>query len=425
MELSSQQWEDLSVISGRKVSELCSLDGDDSSLLVFPDSLNYYDDDIGQSPIFTIRGDLISTGNIMGFIGYRETSLKIFSRFDREEDDYLMHFLLERIFSINIFDLPHTTDTEEVFEFLIFFFPHFLRQAMSQGLFRQYRTYKRNDANVHGVIDIPSHIRENIPFLGKIAYRAREYSGDNDLTELIRHTIEYIRTKPFGQSVLDHDEEIKGYVAEIREATLSYDPKERQRVIYKNQRPRIHPYFSEYEPLRRLCIQILREEEIKYGERDDKVYGVLFDGAWLWEEYLNTLLETVGFKHPENRKHDSKGFKTLFMSGKGRRYPDFFSDSMILDAKYKKYNGKTLSSVAPEDIAQVVSYMHVKPVMTGGLLVPGEGDVYYEKETLRGLGGDVFILSLPIPRESASYGEFCATMSENEMRFKEKIRYLS
>ena len=30
--------------------------------------------------------------------------------------------------------------------------------------------------------------------------------------------------------------------------------------------------------------------------------GVIFDGSWLWEEYLWTLLKPLGFEHPENKK---------------------------------------------------------------------------------------------------------------------------
>lgn len=60
-------------------------------------------------------------------------------------------------------------------------------------------------------------------------------------------------------------------------------------------------FYKEYTALQKLCLQILRQEEIKYGIDSDKVYGILFDGAWLWEEYLNTLLSNAGFKHPENK----------------------------------------------------------------------------------------------------------------------------
>ena len=35
---------------------------------------------------------------------------------------------------------------------------------MRQGVYKQYRRFRHNDANVHGTIDISRHIRENIPF---------------------------------------------------------------------------------------------------------------------------------------------------------------------------------------------------------------------------------------------------------------------
>ena len=43
---------------------------------------------------------------------------------------------------------------------------------------------------------------------------------------------------------------------------------------------------------------------MKYGRDDDEIYGVLFDGAWLWEEYLNTFLADIGFEHPRNKQKD-------------------------------------------------------------------------------------------------------------------------
>ena len=61
-------------------------------------------------------------------------------------------------------------------------------------MYKQYITRKNNDANVRGVIDVNRHIRYNKPFNGKIAYSTREYSYDNDVTQLIRHTIEFIST---------------------------------------------------------------------------------------------------------------------------------------------------------------------------------------------------------------------------------------
>ncbi len=424
LSLSEEQWQDLSLIAGRTIKKLCDQDETGMSLLVFPDSLDVYGDKIGENTVITIQDRTLSSGNLMGFVGCRDTKLRIHSRFDQGENDYLMHYLLEKVFSVHLFDLKYSTNPESVFDFVLFLFPFFLKRALSQGLYKEYVTIRHNDNRVRGVVEIARHIRSNIPFIGNIAYKTREHTADNDLMELIRHTIEFIRLKEFGAGILSRDEETKADISLIVDATPSYEKNARASIISRNLRAKIHPYFSEYEPLRKLCIQILRQEEIKYGIDDDTVYGVLFDGAWLWEEYLNTLLEKIGFKHPENRKQDSKGFKSLFVSGRGKRYPDFFNDSMILDAKYKRYNGKTLSDVSTEDIAQIVSYMHVKPCQKGGLLVPGFGQVYLEKDTLRGLGGDVFILTLPIPQETVSYGDFCSEISLFEKSVLEQIKNL-
>ena len=97
--LTEEQWNDLSLIAGRTVKNLCDRDDGDMPLLVFPDSLNHYGDKIGKSTIIDILDDVITTGNLMGFVGCRQTRLRIHSRFDKEEKDYFMHYMLERVFS--------------------------------------------------------------------------------------------------------------------------------------------------------------------------------------------------------------------------------------------------------------------------------------------------------------------------------------
>ena len=162
---------------------------------------------------------------------------------------------------------------------------------MNQGLYREYHTFKHNDSNVKGTIDIGRHIAHNMPFVGNIAYSTREYSYDNNMTELIRHTIEFMKTKKYGMNVLNIDSETIDNVKTIIEHTQSYDKNKRGNIICNNLRIKSHPYYTEYQPLQSLCLQILRMEEIKYGESEDEICGILFDGAWLWEEYANTILK--------------------------------------------------------------------------------------------------------------------------------------
>lgn len=82
-------------------------------------------------------------------------------------------------------------------------FPKFLNEALSQGLYKEYKRNEYNDANVRGTIDINRHLRSNMPFNGRVAYRTREFSHDNHVTELIRHTIDYISKSRFGRTLLE------------------------------------------------------------------------------------------------------------------------------------------------------------------------------------------------------------------------------
>lgn len=417
LDLTDGQWNDLSQLCGRSVDSLCS--DDDNTLLVFPNSFEVHGDKIGDSIIADIENrNNLRTYNMMGFIGCGDIQIKIKSRFDKGKDDYFMHYMLERVFAINLFDLKHSTSNESLFDFVLFLFPYFLNRALAQGIYREYRTFRRNDAHLKGVLDVNRHIRTNIYQTGNIAYNSREHTTDNDLVQLIRHTVEHIRTKEFGEGILYRDEQTRGSVQQIIEATPTYDKNSRGNVISRNLRPRIHPYYSYYEDLRQLCMRILRHEQIKYGDNKDKVYGILFDGAWLWEEYLNTLLDTCGFKHPKNRENSGRIY--LFTPNAAPRYPDFIKDGYILDAKYKGYSGKSPHEISREDLAQIISYMYVERAENGGIIVPGGTIAECRSSALRGYSGKMHIYNLPIS-EADSYHSFTDEMAAYEKTFVEII----
>ena len=276
-------FQDLSLIANTRIEKL-KLD-DNKKLLVFPHSFGDHGDDLGDNAIFSLLGNEIKTGNIMGFVGINNTQVSIKSRFAQSDgNDYFLHYMLAKVFRINLVNLMHGISNENILDFLIYLFPYFLGKAMSQGLFKKYQRFEHNDANIKGPIDIVRHIQRNIPFRGTVAYNTREHSYDNDVTQLIRHTIEYIRTKETGQLVLQNESDTRSNVSQIVFATPTYSQNQRQQIINKNLRPLNHPYFTEYTDLQKLCLQILRQDELKFGEEKDKVYGVLFDGAWLWEE---------------------------------------------------------------------------------------------------------------------------------------------
>ena len=167
-------------------------------VFVFPEMVGDAEDLTKDQLILQSVNDTYLSGNVMGFLGCGDERLVIESRFSKGDSDYFFQYLLDRALDFpNIVDLETDADQDNrLFNLLLFLFPYYLKSAMRKGLFKTYIRYRYNDENVKGAIDIARHITKNTPFTGNIAYSQREYSYDNQLMELIRHTIEFIKKKP-------------------------------------------------------------------------------------------------------------------------------------------------------------------------------------------------------------------------------------
>ena len=409
---------DLKVLAKYPISKLRF--DDNPNLLIFPQDFDSWGDKIGEQHIFSIEGNDLATGNIMGFVGLHDIKVSISSRFSQSDNnDYFLHYILQKVLAINLFDLKFDSALESIFDFLIYLFPAYLKRAMRQGIYKEYQTRRYNDANIRGRVDITRHIRVNNPFAGRIAYSTREYATDNHLTQLIRHTIEYIESHRYGNNILQQDQETTDAVKAIQEATPSYVLQDRSYVIGKNLRSVSHPYYLEYRPLQKLCLQILRHEELKYGRDKQEIYGVLFDGAWLWEEYLNTFLYPV-LLHPRNKTKEGRIW--LFQNHAGECYPDFYNKErgIVLDAKYKGYD--SWGSVQNADLYQVISYMQVLDANRGGFLVPTK-KVQLTHRILNGTGRKMMsILGMKVDVEESNFGEFCQHMAVQELTLIERVK---
>lgn len=322
-------------------------------LFVFPELIEKAEDITKDQMILQSYNDCYCTGNVMGFLGLGDEQLVIDSRFTAGNNDYFLQYLLNRVFEFpNVLELSTQSNQENrLFAWLLFLFPHYLKTAMRKGLYKTYITTKYNDENFRGTLNVSRHIRTNTPFVGKIAYDRREYSYENDVMELVRHTIEFIKQKSFGNTLLRR---VKDEVADVISATQCYQVGHRRRIIDKNlANPITHAYYYEYRALQRLCILILQNEKQQIGYGTQQMYGILFDGAWLWEEYLNQLIGDT-FHHPMNKANS--GVQKLFAGGIGSIYPDCISreakSRVIADAKYKP-----LENIGNKDYLQVLAYM--------------------------------------------------------------------
>jgi 5-methylcytosine-specific restriction endonuclease McrBC regulatory subunit McrC len=415
--LDSINIEDLSAISNKR---LLDLQIENPDLLIFPHSFGKHKDDVEKSPIFSLDNENLTTYNLMGFVGRNTTQLTISSRFAKDDNnDYFLHYMLQKVFSINLLKFDQTPNKENIWDFLLYLFPHYLKKAYSQGIYKAYKKEEYNDTNVKGSIDVKRHILRNIPFTGKIAYTTREHSYNNNLTQLIRHTIEFIRNHPYGSGILTGDSELRDIVSKFIFVTnKTYNRNSRQKIITANLKPVTHPYFTEYSALQKICLKILRHEKITFGKEKDKVYGLLFDGAWLWEEYLFKVIKDCGFKHPENNKKKNPIF--LFSDVNGyKRYPDFWKENFLLDAKYKNFT----EPIDRNDLSQIISYMYVKQGTIGGFIYPTKNINAEFKHIgiLNGYQGEIKIWTFPIPNSINSFGEFKKTMNINEIELKANL----
>lgn len=417
-------------IANRNISEV--LDENGNNLLIYPYSFAQCEDKMGKLPVFTLQTTWngpkcvkvhLQTGNLIGFIGINGKSISIQSRFAQNaNEDYFLHYMLQKVLYINIVNLSHGIDNESIFDFLVYLFPKLLNDALAQGIYKEYQNNEYNNTNVRGVIDISRHIRQNIPFKGFIAYRTREFSYDNNMTELIRHTIEYIGTTKSGRTLLESSAEIRSCVSQIIAATPNYKRQEREKVIKNNLKITHHPYFTIYIPLQKLCLRILRHERIKYGNKENKIHGILFDVSYLWEEYLATILTKNGFKHPNNKKHSGPMYY-LTKDKKFPRFPDFYRecDNIIIDAKYKNKIEER------DDIHQMVTYMYRLKGQYGIFIHPTQKEHSWITYFLRGYGEEndakLQTYLFHIPQNAYDFKDFVSKMvlSENTLQNNLKL----
>ena len=422
-QLKKAAFSDISALTG-KIADKTLDQLEREGVFVFPEYIDDAEDITRDQMILQSVNDSYRSGNVMGFIGCGNERLIIESRFSGEADDFFFQYLLDRVLDFpNLVDLETDANQDnKLFNFLLFLFPHYLKTSMRKGLFKEYIRHNYNDGYVKGTIDIARHIEKNTPFTGNVAYSQREFSYDNSLMELVRHTIEFIKRKPYGGKILI---KVKDEVKLVVDATQGYEPYDRQRIIEQNKKNAVrHAYFREYLALQRLCLLILRHQKHQIGSGSKQIYGILFDGAWLWEEYVNSLIEDI-FYHPMNK--GGKGAQRLFEGNTGLIYPDFISRDnearIIADAKYKP-----IENIGNRDYLQVLAYMFRFDAKVGFYLYPeaedsddlklrlNQGSTYESNVMPR---DDISITKhgLKVPADAADYDEFVAKMKSSEKEF--------
>ena len=236
--------------------------------------------------------------------------------------------------------------------------------------------------------------------------------------QLVRHTIEHLKAKPLARALLAADSQTRSIIDTVCHITRpTYSPRGLRRVVEANLKPLSHPFFTGYRTLQRLCLRILAGDRMAYGSSDDRVGGLLFDGAWLWEEYLATVL-AGGFIHPENRTGRHRQY--LF-DGFQPIYPDFMSRTqpcVVADAKYVPLAGKRAygedSTQATAIYYKTITYMYRFGSTRGMLLYPHPGTLSEDVYAIKDTAGRLCKLGMAIAQDAGSFDDFCSAMGRNE-----------
>lgn len=294
--------------------------------------------------LFRKLGSQWFTGNFVGVLSLdNDSSIEIFSRFENDKHKFaFINHMLNKIYDLNDWLLTQggSNKTDLNFDLLLkLSFLSKLKNAYSEGEYKSYEKVHKNDTSPRGTIDIARHIKLNLcPENYKVAYSYNEYTSKNSYIYLVRLCYEMLfqnGKKPKGKEVDDLLFKSQDY--------WSYD---KRQIIHKNEnKPITSPLFKCHSELQKFCLDMLRHKKMtldSFGTEDGK-YGVLIDCAWLWEEYIATLLKDY-FIH---KTMSSKDKDCLFVDEQGYRFqriiPDYIGKNsipVIADAKYMNLYGK-------------------------------------------------------------------------------------
>lgn len=393
--------------------------------IIFPPQLADSNDLEKDHYIFKQRNHQTWTCNVVGFLSDSTDELQIQSRFlnshpkQAYQSDYFLRYMMQKVLHYNI--INHRVDSSKqlgYYDLLVWLFPHYLNDALAKGVYKEYLQHTYNDAHVKGPVDIARHLKQNLPFIGKIAYQTREFSYDNKMNQLIRHTIEKVKQQY--AFVLDkHDQRLQKNIRTIEHYTSSYTPSAKNEILQSNTlNPIRQSYYEAYASLQQLCLQILNNQKGGFGIHQNQVHGIVIDVAWLWEEYIARI---TNWQHYGRRK--GLNVLYLFEHKHSPRYPDFiFQESSsqnltIVDTKYK------FSLDTRNDYNQMTTYLHVQQAKRGGFLQPynpnrknnKNSEGYHLIGKLKG-GGEIFTYGFLIPQGCDSYAAFVEQIQQSEDR---------
>lgn len=372
-------------------------------------------------------------------------NLKIQSRLDDIKPYFLSTMLFRGKLELSNKSVPSSED--DLFDYLLlFWFKEQLEEACLKGFFRSYRRFERNDDRLRGSIDVARHIRLNMgQNNGRIAYSYRENTVNNYLNQMIVAAYDTLKKKYYElvSDNFDNNHEIKGVVDYLRNE-IGYYGSNAVELINKNSKTIAHPYYTEYEQLRKTCIKILRNEGISFfdGEDDANTRGILFYLPDLWELFLEDKINehidrsykcvgqakimNFGYTDSDADKKDKYSKETFpdYVFCKGIKDNNLLDEPfMILDAKFKPSWESVYKDQAIDldDYTKCLRDMVAINAHASGVIFPTHEKVTFEDRIIKHRISEhnsidrfyTFPISVPKVKADEDYNEWKSLFEQN------------
>ena len=376
------------------------------------------------------------TQEYAGVLSYGGHSIQILSRFDRPggqaaQKNYFLSYVLSRAMDIPVASFPELktdSDSGELWDLLLAkLFLDQLREACSRGLYREYRTFHRNDASPKGAIDIAGQIRLNPMPNGRCAYSAREYTLNNPMNQLIVAARDCLLRDQGAvgrlvKNALAENTDLRVRLQQIACSMDAFHAPSNQTILHRTGRPITHTVYSGYEPLRRTARLIVQRRGLDtFQTGASRVSGMVFAIDKMWELFL----EKAVFSQVKDCRLYAQS-ETKVLEHSHTIIPDFTVEKggrrFLFDAKYKAgwgalYAGEKDWNSVRNDLYQVISYMHILQSRHGGFVFPvskaGGGAADFRLHDSLPDTVHLFPVLIPQSGEHTSFGSYAAQFEKN------------
>ena len=115
----------------------------------------------------------------------------------------------------------------------------------------------------------------------------------------------------------------------------------------------------------------------------------------------------------------------MFEDKSGIRYPDFYKEGIVLDAKYKRLGSyNNVAKVERNDIHQMISYITCLQANIGGFVSPLENkQSIVPTKKIKGINATLSIFGIEISNNISSYESFCKDMVKMEDEFIKSLNF--